>query len=81
MVLTGNLAAVLGPRGILVHALLPGLSLDGETGRVAVAALGVDPASVTLTAGEVGDAVVGLLERDTASKWTFEPDGRVVEHT
>lgn len=81
MALTRNLAAILGPRGILVHALLPGLSLDGETGRVAVPALGVDPATVTLTAGEVGDAVVGLLGRDAASVWAFEPDGRLVEHT
>lgn len=77
--LTRNLAVILAPRGIAVHALLPGLSLDGDTGRKAVPALGVDPSTVTLTAAAVGDAVVELLGRDASSVLAFEPDGRLVE--
>lgn len=74
LALTRNLAVVLGARGVRVHALLPGLSLDGETGRIAVPALGVDPATVTLGAADVGDAVVGLLGCDHASRWLMQPD-------
>ena len=46
---------------------------------MAVPALGVDPATVLLTAADVGDAVVGLLDCETPSEWAFEPDGRLVK--
>lgn len=73
--LTRNLASVLADRGIRVHALLPGLSLDGDTGRRAVPALGIDPATVTLTADAVGDAVGALLDEPAPAVWAFAPDG------
>lgn len=70
--LTRQLAAILEERGIAVHALMPRLSKDGETGRVAAPAVGRDIDKEPLTAAEVGAAVVALLDQSRSSTWSVD---------
>ena len=79
LALSRQLGAILGPDGVAVHALLPKLSVDGEVGRIAAPALGYEFGPDDLTAADVGDAVVALLERRTGSTWIVEPGARLVE--
>ncbi len=79
LALTRQLAAILGPDGVAVHALLPRLSPDGEVGRIAGPALGYTLGPDDLTAADMGDAVVAVLERRTASTWIVETGAKLVE--
>lgn len=77
LTLTHNLAVILADDGIVFHALFPGLSLDGETGRVAAPSLGITLGPDSLTAKDVGAAAVSLLHRPTPGVYGIEAGGQL----
>ncbi|MDA0166972.1 SDR family oxidoreductase [Solirubrobacter ginsenosidimutans] len=66
--LTRNLAVIMAPQ-VTVHGLMPALTPAGGTGVIAAPALGVTFGDVTLTAEQVGDAVLALTEEREPGIW------------
>lgn len=77
LALTRNLAVILHSDGIVVHALFPGLSPDGETGRTAAPALGITFGDDALSAADVGAAVLALLEHPAPGTFLIDPGGQL----